>query len=300
MTKLNKLANAYRIDSGKHFRLKDHDPSETGSIRDKVDGESALQKSLVQLSDLQDKFYAQDRWAILLILQGMDASGKDGTVKHVMDGVNPEGCQVYSFKAPVGEELDHDYLWRCMVKLPQRRLIGIFNRSYYEEVLAVRVHPEFLKNGKIPPSLVTKDIWKQRFEDMCCFERYLAHNGVVVRKFFLHMSKEEQERRLLSRLNTPEKNWKFSINDVHEREHWGEYMDAYEDMIQNTSTAYAPWYVVPADHKWFSRLVVASALIETLESLNVRYPKLEPERRKELNEAKKLLTKKKTDTGNRL
>lgn len=299
MKKLEKLANAYRIDVGKHFRLKDHDPADTGSIRDKEHAEADLQGSLLQIADLQNKFYAQDRWAILLIFQGMDASGKDGIVTHVMSGVNPQGCQVHSFKAPVGEELDHDYLWRCVLKLPQRRLIGIFNRSYYEEVLAVRVHPEYLRNGKLPLSLVTKDIWKQRFEDMCCFERYLAHNGVVVRKFFLHMSKEEQAQRLLARLDTPEKNWKASLNDVHEREHWDEYMHAFEEMIGNTSTPHAPWYVVPADHKWYSRLVVASALIETLESLNVDFPKVDAARRKELDEARKLLSKETTHEGGR-
>jgi PPK2 family polyphosphate:nucleotide phosphotransferase len=290
MKKLEKLANAYRIDGSKHFRLKDHDPADTGSIPDKEHAEVDLEKSLVQIADLQNKFYAQDRWAILLIFQGMDASGKDGIIKHVMAGVNPQGCEVHSFRAPVGEELEHDYLWRCVLKLPQRRLIGIFNRSYYEEVLAVRVHPEYLKNGKLPPSLVTKDIWKQRFEDMCCFEKHLAHNGIVVRKFFLHMSREEQAQRLLARLDTPEKLWKASLGDVHEREHWDEYMDAFEDMIRHTSTQIAPWYVVPADHKWFSRLVVASALIETLESLNVQYPKLDAARRKELYEARMLLS----------
>ena len=217
------------------------------------------------LAELQDMLYAQDRWAVLLIFQAMDAAGKDGAIKHVMSGVNPQGCQVYSFKAPSSEDLDHDYLWRCMKCLPERGRIGIFNRSYYEETLVVRVHPEFLEKQKLPPELVTKDIWKERFQDIRSFERYLTRNGVVIRKFFLHVSKKEQKKRFLERIENPEKNWKFSANDAKEREHWDEYMEAYEDMIRNTATKEAPWYVVPADNKWFTRVVVAAAVIDALD-----------------------------------
>ena len=227
------------------------------------------------LAELQDKLYAQDRWAVLLIFQAMDAAGKDGAIKHVMSGVNPQGCQVYSFKAPSAEDLDHDYLWRCMKCLPERGRIGIFNRSYYEETLVVRVHPEFLEKQKLPPELVTKDIWKERFEDIRSFERYLTRNGVVIRKFFLHVSKKEQKKRFLERLENPEKNWKFSANDVKERGFWDDYMEAYEDMIRNTATKEAPWYVVPADNKWFTRVVVAAAVIDALDSLDLQYPKVE-------------------------
>ena len=257
MNDLGKLAKAYRVDDGKQFRLKNFDPADTAKTRSKQSASAALAESVERLSELQDKLYAQDRWAVLIILQGMDASGKDGVIKHVMSGINPQGCQVYSFKAPSEEELNHDYLWRSAVRLPERRRIGIFNRSYYEEVLVVRVHPDLLKNEKLPPSLITKKIWEERFEDICSFEQYLDRNGIVVRKFFLNISKEEQAKRFLARLEEPEKNWKFSAADIHEREHWNEYMEAYEDMIRSTSTPAAPWYVVPADHKWFTRLVVA-------------------------------------------
>ena len=289
MKPLGKLAKAYRVERGKHFKLKDFDPADTGGIRSKERATAAMQKSLEQLADLQNKLYAQDQWAVLLIFQGMDASGKDGVIKHVMTGVNPMGCQAYSFKAPSSEEQQHDYLWRTMQRIPERRRIGIFNRSYYEEVLIVRVHPGLLNNEKIPPSLITKKIWEERFDDMCAFERYLARNGIVVRKFFLNLSKKEQARRFLARLDEPEKNWKFSAADIHEREYWNDYMHAYEDMIQNTATAAAPWYVVPADNKWFTRLVVASAIIDTLEKLNLSYPKVDASRRKGLEEARKLL-----------
>jgi PPK2 family polyphosphate:nucleotide phosphotransferase len=289
MTKLGKLAKAYCVEHGKHFRLKDFDPADTAGIRSKQHATAALQKSLEQLADLQNKLYAQDQWALLLIFQGMDASGKDGVIKHVMAGVNPMGCQAYSFKAPSSEEQQHDYLWRTMQRIPERRRIGIFNRSYYEEVLIVRVHPDLLKNENIPPSLITKKIWEERFEDMCAFERYLTRNGIVIRKFFLNLSKKEQARRFLARLDEPEKNWKFSAADIHEREYWNDYMEAYEDMIQHTATPAAPWYVVPADNKWFTRLVVASAIIDTLQQLNLSYPKVDAKRRKELDEARKLL-----------
>src|SRR5581483_5170181 len=235
--KLKKLTRNYRVDQGEHFRLKDVDPADTGTIESKDQATAALQQGIDQLRDLQDKLYAQDRWAILLIFQGMDAAGKDSVIKHVMSGVNPQGCQVYSFKPPSEEELSHDYLCRSFQRLPERRRIGIFNRSYYEEVLVVRVHPDLLKNEKIPPSLIIRRIWEQRFEDLCGFERYLTRNGIVVRKFFLYVSKEEQTKRFLRRLDEPEKNWKFSAADIHEREHWNEYMNAYEDAIRNTSTA---------------------------------------------------------------
>ena len=289
MKQLGKLARAYCVERGKHFRLKDYDPADTGGIRSKERATTALQKSLGQLADLQNKLYAQDQWALLLIFQGMDASGKDGVIEHVMAGVNPMGCQAYSFKAPSSEEQQHDYLWRTMQRIPERRRIGIFNRSYYEEVLILRVHPDLLNNEKIPPALITKKIWKERFEDMCAFETYLTRNGIVVRKFFLNLSKKEQSKRFLARLDEPIKNWKFSAADIHEREYWNDYMDAYEDMIRNTATPAAPWYVVPADNKWFTRLVVASAISDTLEKLNLNYPKLDDSRRKELEEARKFL-----------
>ncbi len=289
MKQLGKLAKAYCVERGKHFKLRDFDPADTAGIRSKERATAALQKSLEQLADLQNKLYAQDQWAVLLIFQGMDASGKDGVIKHVMAGVNPMGCQAYSFKAPSSEEQQHDYLWRTMQRIPERRRIGIFNRSYYEEGLIVRVHPDLLQNEKIPPSLITKKIWEERFEDMCAFERYLTRNGIVVRKFFLNLSKKEQARRFLARLDEPEKNWKFSAADIHEREYWDDYMHAYEDMIQNTATPAAPWYVVPADNKWFTRLVVASAIIDTLEKLNLSYPKVDASRRKELEKARKFL-----------
>ena len=289
MKKLNKLANAYRIDRGNRFRLKQVDPDDTYGIASREHAAPILEQGLRHLTDLQDKLYAQERWAVLLIFQGMDAAGKDSVIKHVMSGVNPQGCSVYSFNVPSGEELNHDYLWRHIRKLPERRRVGIFNRSYYEEVLAVRVHSELLRTEKIPSSLLGPKIWKRRFKEICCFERYLAHNGIVTRKFFLHISKEEQAKRLLERLEEPEKNWKFSISDVHERQHWGDYMDAYEDAIRNTCAPFAPWYVVPADHKWFARLVVASTVIAALEELNLGYPKIDTERRKELEAARSLL-----------
>jgi PPK2 family polyphosphate:nucleotide phosphotransferase len=291
MKKLGQLATQYRVENGKRFRLKDFDPADTGKMRSKEHAVAALQRGIDQLQDSQDKLYAQDQWAVLLIFQAMDAAGKDSTIKHVMSGVNPQGCQVYSFKAPSEEELNHDYLWRTTQRLPERGRIGIFNRSYYEEVLVVRVHADLLKQEKIPPSLISKTIWQQRFEDICGFERYLSHNGVVVCKFFLHLSKGEQSKRFLARLEEPEKNWKFSAADIHEREYWSDYMAAYEDMIRNTATAAAPWYVVPADHKWFTRLVVAAAVVDTLEGLSLSYPGVDPQKRKKLEEARQLLGK---------
>jgi PPK2 family polyphosphate:nucleotide phosphotransferase len=289
------FAKPFRVTDGDGFRLKDIDPGETlqfGS-EDKPRAKEALAVGIEALAELQDMLYAQDRWAVLLIFQAMDAGGKDGTIKHVMSGLNPQGCQVYSFKAPSAEELDHDFLWRCMRYVPERGRIGIFNRSYYEETLVVRVHPEFLEKQMLPPELVTKDIWKERFKDICSFERYLTRNGVVIRKFFLHVSKGEQKRRFLERLEKPEKNWKFSTNDIKERAFWKDYMKAYEDMIRNTSSPEAPWYVVPADNKWFTRIVVAAAVIEALDALHLHYPKVSKEKRKELTAAKLSLLKSK-------
>jgi len=287
--KSREFAKPFRIADGSHFRLKDIDPAETLGVKSKEHAQDALERGIERLTKLQEKLYAQDRWAVLLILQGMDAAGKDGTVKHVMSGVNPQGCQVYAFKAPSPEELQHDFLWRTSRSVPERGQIGIFNRSYYEEVLIVRVHPELLANEKIPPQLVLDNIWQKRFEDINAFERYLAENGFVVLKFFLHLSKKEQKKRFLERLEDPEKNWKFSINDALERQYWDKYMRAYEDMIRNTSTKQAPWYVVPADHKWFTRLVVAEAVIDALECLDLSFPAVDAEKRKELKAARAAL-----------
>ena len=285
-----KLAKPFRVtDDG--FRLKDIDPGDTldFTTEDKPRAKEALASGIDLLAELQDMLYAQDRWAVLLIFQAMDAAGKDGAIKHVMSGINPQGCQVYSFKAPSSEDLDHDYLWRCMKCLPERGRIGIFNRSYYEETLVVRVHPELLAAQRLPPDLVTKDIWDERFQDIRALERYLTRNGVVVRKFFLHVSNKEQRKRFLSRIEEPEKNWKFSASDAREREYWDEYMDAYEDMIRNTATKRAPWYVVPADNKWFTRVVVAAAVIEALASLDLDYPTISDAKRKDLAAAKRHL-----------
>jgi PPK2 family polyphosphate:nucleotide phosphotransferase len=291
LKKARKLAAPFRIDHGKSFRLKDVDPGDTLGLKDedKPRAKAALAMGVEALAELQDKLYAQDKWALLLIFQAMDAAGKDGVIKHVMSGVNPQGCQVYSFKAPSSEELDHDFLWRCMKVLPNRGDIGIFNRSYYEEVLVVRVHPEFLQRQKLPPCLVGKDIWRQRYEDIRNFEQYLTRNGVVVRKFFLHVSKKEQKKRFLERLENPEKHWKFSAADLKERACWDQYMEAYEDMIRHTATKEAPWYVVPADNKWFTRTVVAAALIDTLVGLDLKYPEVDKAMLKELAAAKAAL-----------
>lgn len=290
--KTSKLAKSYRIDDGKHFQLKDIDPADTGHVHSADEAEEQLQKDIARMEDLQAKLYAQDRWALLLIFQAMDAAGKDGTIKHVMSGVNPEGCQVYSFKTPSETELQHDFLWRTTERLPERGHIGIFNRSYYEEVLVVRVHPRVLDNEKIPPSLLTKHIWKERFEDINCFERHMARNGTVIRKFFLHLSKKEQKKRFLARLDEPEKHWKFSEADIHERDYWDDYQKAYEEMIQHTASKEAPWYVVPADNKWFTHLVVAAAVVETLEELGLSYPKVDAVKLKEIKAARLMLSKK--------
>jgi PPK2 family polyphosphate:nucleotide phosphotransferase len=281
----------YRINSGRGFRLEDFSPDDTGDLesKDEDTAKEVLRESVELLAEFQDMLYAQDRWSVLLVFQALDAAGKDGVIKHVLSGVNPQGVQVYSFKAPSEEELDHDYLWRCMRNLPERGRIGIFNRSYYEEVLVARAHPEILARQRLPPELVTKDIWKERYEDIRSFERYLARQGVVIRKFFLHVSKEEQKRRFLARLDEPEKNWKFSVNDVAERRLWDDYQSAYEDAIRATATQHAPWYVIPADHKWFTRLAVAAAIVDTLASLELHYPEVDAAKRKQLEAARREL-----------
>jgi len=285
------FAKPFRVTDGARFRLDDFDPGDTLDLdsEDKPRAEEALAIGVEALAELQDRLYAQDRWAVLLIFQAMDAAGKDGAIKHVMSGVNPQGCQVYSFKAPSAEDLDHDFLWRCMKCLPERGRIGIFNRSYYEETLVVRVHRDLLEAQKLPPELVSKRIWKERFQDIRGFERYLTRNGIIVRKFFLHVSKQEQKRRFLERLENPEKNWKFSANDVKEREFWNDYMAAYEEVIRNTAADRAPWYVVPADNKWFTRVVIAAAVIDALASLDLEYPKVRKKARRELAAAQRAL-----------
>ena len=281
----------YRVREGSKFRLKDHDPGDTGKFESKEQGKAHLAQGIARMRELQERLYAQDRWAVLLIFQAMDAAGKDSTIEHVMSGVNPQGTQVFSFKAPSNEELDHDFMWRTSRSLPERGRIGIFNRSYYEEVLIVRVHPGILAGQKLPAELVGDDIWKERFEDICNFERYLARNGTLIRKFFLHVSKDQQRKRFLARLDDPEKNWKFALGDVKEREHWDSYMQAYEEMIGATSTDDAPWHVIPADHKWFMRMAVADAIVEGLESLKLEYPVVDEEKKKELQAARELLVK---------
>jgi PPK2 family polyphosphate:nucleotide phosphotransferase len=290
-SRLEAFMKAYRVTDGKRFRLKDVDPADTGSLGSEAKQESRdlLQAGIVRLSKLQEKLYAQDRWALLVIFQAMDAAGKDSTIKHVMSGVNPQGCQVFSFKAPSHEELDHDYLWRCMKALPERGRIGIFNRSYYEEVLVVRIHPELLNGQKLPPALVTKQIWRERYEDINATERYLTRNGITIRKFFLHVSLEEQTKRFLERLEDPSKNWKFSVADARERDHWDDYMHAYEQMVRHTSSEHAPWFVVPADNKWFTRLVVAAAVIDALEEMHLAFPKVDAAKRKELQAVREIL-----------
>ncbi len=285
------LAQPYAVTDGRRFRLKDIGPHDTGPLKaaDKPRAAEALHEGVEAMAVLQDKLYAQDQWSLLLIFQAMDAAGKDGVIKHVMSGLNPQGCQVASFKAPSAEELDHDYMWRCQKHLPERGRIGIFNRSYYEEVLVVRVHPEILQKQKLPGVLVDKRIWRRRYEDIAAFERHLGNNGTVVRKFFLHVSRKEQKRRFLERLDTPSKNWKFSAGDAKERACWNDYMAAYEEMIQRTSTKEAPWYVVPADNKWFTRIVVAAAVVDALASLKLSYPEIGPEQAKELVAARRVL-----------
>jgi PPK2 family polyphosphate:nucleotide phosphotransferase len=282
MSRASRFARPFRVDDGRSFKLHDVDPGETSGMQSQQEAVEWLERGVARLSELQEKLYAKNRWALLLIFQAMDAAGKDGTIKHVMSGVNPQGCQVYSFKAPSSKELDHDFLWRTNVSLPERGRIGIFNRSYYEETLVVRVSPEILAGQRLPASLVSKRIWQERYTDINAFERYATRNGIAIRKFFLHLSRQEQKRRLLNRLDRPEKNWKFSVTDSQTRNHWDRYMRAYEDTIRATSTPHAPWYVVPADHKWFTRLVVAAAVIDALEEMDLAFPKVTPEKREQL------------------
>jgi PPK2 family polyphosphate:nucleotide phosphotransferase len=291
MNKLKSLATLYRVDHGKQFKLKDFDPGDTAGLSDEFKGESEvlLQQFTLQLAELQDMLFAQDRWALLLIFQAMDAAGKDGTIKHVMSGVNPQGCQVFSFKKPSDEELAHDYMWRSSICMPRRGKIGIFNRSYYEEVLVVRVHRDLLEAQRLPEDHISGNIWKERFEDISAFERYATRNGIVIRKFFLNLSKEEQKRRFLARLDQPEKNWKFSADDVRERQFWNAYQKNYDDMIRHTSSKLAPWIVVPADHKWFARLVVSSVIVDALKELKLSYPKVSGEKRRSLAAARREL-----------
>jgi PPK2 family polyphosphate:nucleotide phosphotransferase len=287
--KIKKFAAPYRIDDGKKFRLADYDPTDTNGITSKKAAQKVLLEGINGLSRMQEKLYAQDRRGLLLIFQAMDAAGKDGAIKHVMSGINPQGCQVYSFKSPSAEELDHDFLWRTSKCLPERGRIGIFNRSYYEEVLAVRVHKEFLQSQKLPPELVTKSIWKDRFEDINNFERYATRNGITILKFFLYLSKDEQKKRFLERLDNPDKNWKFSMADATERRFWDDYMAAYEEMIRSTATKHAPWYVAPADNKWFTRLVVAAAIHDAMDEMKLAFPSVDNEKRKELAAARSAL-----------
>jgi PPK2 family polyphosphate:nucleotide phosphotransferase len=288
LKRIDRFIAPYRITSGRKFRLKDIDPGDTHRLGtdQKDEAKEMLARGVEWLAREQDKLYAQDRWGLLLVFQAMDAAGKDSTIRHVMSGVNPQGCQVTSFKQPSAEELDHDYLWRYMRALPERGRIGIFNRSYYEEVLVVRVHEQILAGQKLPRELVTRDIWKQRLQDIAGYEEYLSRNGIAVLKFFLHVSRDEQKKRFMERLDQPEKNWKFSAADVRERQYWARYMAAYEDAIRATATGHAPWYVVPADNKWFTRLVVAAAIVDRLERLNLAYPKVDAAKRKELAAAR--------------
>jgi PPK2 family polyphosphate:nucleotide phosphotransferase len=288
-----KLAAPFRITNGKKFRLKDFDPEDTQGVKSKSHAEKLVEESSAAASEMQERLYAQDRWSLLLIFQGMDAAGKDGAIKHVMSGVNPQGCDVFSFKQPTAEELDHDFLWRCHKVVPERGKIGIFNRSYYEEVLVVRVHPTVLEGEKLPEKLITKHIWDERFEDINSFERYLTRNGVMIRKFFLHISKEEQRRRFLARLDDSKKNWKFSMADIKERGFWKDYKEAYEEMVQRTATEHAPWYVVPADNKWFARLIVASGIVEALSELDLKFPDVDKKKKKELEGIREALEEEK-------
>ncbi len=290
LKKIEKRIKQYRISNGKGFSLNDIDPADVQDLGNetKEEAKQILASGVEWLAKLQDKLYAQDRWGVLIILQAMDAAGKDGTIKHVMSGVNPQGCQVYSFKQPSAEELDHDFLWRYVKCIPERGRIGIFNRSYYEETLVVRVH-DLVKNQKLPPECITKDLWNNRLEDIRHYEQYLRRNGIVVLKFYLHLSRKEQKKRFLSRIETPSKQWKLSSNDVAERKYWKDYMRAFEDVIQQTATKESPWYVVPADNKWFTRLVVAGAIVSALQELNLAYPVVSKEQMKALEAAKQAL-----------
>jgi len=293
LARIDQFIDPYRVVSGKGFRLRNMDPADTRGLgsENKPQAKELLAKGVQWLAEEQDKLYAQNRWSVLLLFQAMDAAGKDGTIKHVMSGVNPQGCQVFSFKQPSSEDLDHDYLWRYMKCVPERGRIGIFNRSYYEEVLVVRVHEQILQNQNLPAKLVGKRIWDERLEDIAAFERYLARNGVLLLKFFLNVSRAEQKRRFMERLDLPQKNWKFSSADVKERGYWNDYMRAYEEAIRGTATNHAPWFVVPADNKWFTRLVVSAAIVEALENLDLAYPRIDSAKRKELAAARELLSK---------
>lgn len=296
---LRALAHPYLIDDGSGFRLKHVDPNDTSDLyRDQETARTALREGIDRLRTLQEKLYAQDQWGVLLIFQAMDAAGKDGAIEHVMSGVNPQGCEVYSFKQPSAEELDHDFLWRTVRRLPERGRIGIFNRSYYEEVLVVRVHPEILANQKLPQSILGKQLFDARYEDINAHERFLTRNGYVIRKFFLHISKDEQTKRFQDRVNNPEKHWKFSLGDLREQERWSDYMAAYETAIRRTATEHAPWIVIPANHKWFARLVVVAAIIDALDGLDLKFPTLTREKEKELEEGKRLLRQKRKRSRN--
>ncbi len=288
-----RIVSPYCITDGKKFRLKDFDPADTNGIKSKKAAQSMLESSSQMLAEMQEKLYAQDVWALLLIFQGMDAAGKDGAIKHVMSGINPQGCDVHAFKTPTNEELDHDFMWRAHKAMPGRGKIGIFNRSYYEEVLVVRVHPPLLKAEKLPDELITKHIWEDRYEDINAFEKFLARNGTIIRKFFLHVSKEEQKKRFLERLEDSKKNWKFSMDDIKERKFWDDYQEAYEEVVQNTATKRAPWYLIPADNKWYGRLVIASAIIDALNGLDLKFPDVDKEKKKELDAIQQALLKEK-------
>jgi PPK2 family polyphosphate:nucleotide phosphotransferase len=285
---LDPFVSPFRVDGSKPFHLKSHKTDEKGGL-DKASAEDILDANRKRLNDFQEKLYAQDRWSLLLIFQGMDAAGKDSAIKAIFEGVNPQGCEVTSFKQPTSHELDHDFMWRSMIALPERGRIGIFNRSYYEECLVTRVHPELLMKEKLPPKLITKNIWRERFEDICAFERYLARNGTVILKFFLNISKKEQRERFLDRLEQPAKNWKFSMGDITERARWPRYMAVYQDIVRHTSTAAAPWFVVPADHKWFARVVIGSAIVSTLDALNLHFPRVDKDSKREFEAVRKAL-----------
>lgn len=299
LAKLSKqYVEPFRVEAGWDFHLKSRKADERGGL-DKDKANRIIDANRGRLRTLQEKLYAQDRWSVLLIFQGMDAAGKDSAIEHIMSGINPQGCEVYSFKTPTSTELDHDFMWRSTIALPERGRIGIFNRSYYEELLVVRVHPEILAKQKIPESLVTKNIWRERFEDIAAFERYLARNGTLILKFFLHLSKDEQRRRFLDRLEEPAKNWKFSLGDVAERKLWDKYHAAYQDLIRHTSAKHAPWHVVPADHKWFARVVISSAIVGALEKLDLRFPEVDKATAGELKKVREALEKEESGKGGR-
>jgi PPK2 family polyphosphate:nucleotide phosphotransferase len=285
---LDRFVAPFRIDGSREFHLRSHSTAERGGL-DKDKGETIIEANRKRINDFQEKLYAQDRWSLLLIFQGMDAAGKDSAIKSIFDGVNPQGCEVHSFKQPSARELNHDFLWRSAIALPERGHIGIFNRSYYEECLVVRVHPEALADEKIPPRLVTKNIWRERFEDIAAFERYLTRQGTVILKFFLNLSKQEQRARFLDRLDEPSKTWKFSMADISERARWNRYQAVYQDIVRHTSSAVAPWYVVPADHKWFARVVIGSAIVRALDALNLQFPRVDKASLEEFKEIRKAL-----------